>query len=183
MFNNLKKKGFTLIEIILFIVVFTLGVVGLLTLFFNTLGRTSDPVVRDRGIQVAQSVMEEIFSKKWDENTPNGGCKDEDFSSVCVPDNSSIGPDSGENFETYDDIDDYVDTGTEYKKSKTWQSDNFTSTSGYNVNITVSYANVDGSGNISEETSTKTDYKMITVEVSGNGLNETYKLVAIKANF
>ena len=176
MFNNLNKKGFTLIEIILFIVVFTLGVVGLLTLFFNTLGKTSDPVVRDRGIQVAQSVMEEIFSKKWDELTPNGG------DNISV-ESSTIGPDSGENIETYDDVDDYVDTGTEYKKSKTWQSENFTTTSGYNVNITVSYANVDANGNISEETTTKTNYKMITVEVSGNGLNETYKLTAVKANF
>ena len=175
MFNK-NKNGFTLIEIILFIVIFTLGVVGLLTLFYNTLGKTSDPVIRDRGIQVAQAVMEEIFSKKWDNNTPNGG-GEINFNS------SSIGNDGESSIDNYDDIDDYVDTGTEYKKTRTWQSENFGLTSGYDITITVSYANVDGSGNISEESSSKTDYKMITVEVSKNSLNETYKLVTVKANF
>ena len=179
-----NKKGFSLIEMILFIVVFTLGVMGIMILYYNTLGRTSDPLVRERGIQVAQAVMDEILSKKWDENTPNGGCKDNDYSTLCSPNNSSIGPDNDENnIRDYDDVDDYVDTGTNYKKTKTWNSSDFGLTPGYTVKITVSYANVSGAGEISENLLSKTYYKLISVEVSSRALNEKYKLIAIKADF
>ena len=179
-----NKKGFTLIEIILFIIVFTLGVVGIMVLFYNTLGKTSDPLIRERGIQVAQAVMDEILAKKWDEKVPNGGCKNN--SGVCGdPSQSSIGPDSGENsIDRYDDVDDYVDTGSEYKKTKTWQSSDFGLTSGFSVKITVSYADVNPTtGEITENTSSKTSYKLITVEVDAGNINEQYRLIAIKADF
>ena len=181
MFN---KNGFTLIEIILFIIVFTLGVIGIMVLFYNTLGKTSDPLIRDRGIQVAQAVMEEILSKKWDELTPNGGCKNN--SGVCGdPSLSSLGPDTGEiNPEDFDDVDDYVDTGTEYEKSKTWQSSNLGLTSGFSVKITVSYADVNlTTGEIIKNISSKTPYKLITVVVNANNISEQYRLIAIKADF
>ena len=181
MFN---KKGFTLIEIILFIVVFTLGVVGIMVLFYNTIGKTSNPLIRDRGIQVAQAVMDEILAKKWDENVPNGGCKDN--SGVCGdPSLSSIGPDAGENsIDKFDDVDDYVDTGSEYKKTKTWQCSDFGLTSGFSVKITVSYADVSStSGEITEITSSKKPYKLITVEVTASSIGEQYRLVAVKADF
>ena len=180
----MNKRGFTLIELILFIVIFTLGVMGIMVLYFNVLGKTSNPIIRERGIQVAQAVMDEILSKKWDENTPNGGCKDSDYTTVCSPNNSSIGPDPGENsINDYDDVDDYVDSGSKYKKSKTWKSEDFGLTPGFSVKITVSYADVDSSGKITENTTTKTFYKLITVEVSSNLIHEKYKIIAVKADF
>ncbi len=184
MFNRKDRKGFTLVEIILFIVVFSVGVVGIMSVFYNTLGKTGNPLVRDRAIQVAQAAMENIFNKKWDENTPNGGCKEEDYALSCNYSNSSIGADSGETgINDYDDVDDYVSTGSSYKKYRVWQSEDLGLSEGFNVKVTVSYANVDSTGKISENTASKTNYKMITVEVSGNGLGETYTLKAVKANF
>ncbi len=176
-----SKKGFSLIEILLFITVFAIGIVGVMTLYTNTLGKTSDPIVRNRSIQVLQSVMEVIYSKKWDENTPEGGC-DDITSDNCSASNSSIGPDSGENsISDYDDVDDFVDSGSAYKKSKQWLSENFNLNPGYKVTITVSYANISGN-KIYENTSSKTNYKLITVELQDKS-GENFKLIAVKANF
>jgi len=179
-----SKKGFTLVEIILFLIVFSLGVVGIMTIFYNTLGKTTDPLIRDRGIQIAQGIMEEIISRKWDELTPNGGCKDFENGVCANPLLSSLGPDNGEDsISKFNDVDDFVDTGNNFEKHKIWQSEDFGLTSGFKVKITVSYANVDSSGNIRKNSNSKTPYKLIQVEVSPEGLNETYTLTAIKADF
>ena len=176
-----NKKGFSLIEMVLFIVVFSLGIVGIMNLYTNTLGKTSDPIVRSRGIQVLHSVMELIYSKKWDDTTPNGGC--DNITSECNYLSSHIGPETGEtSIYKYNDVDDFVDSGTAYKKSKEWDSSDFGLISGFKIKVTVSYATVSGD-KVFESTSSKTNYKLIQIEVTGNGLNETYKLIAVKANF
>ncbi len=186
MFNNIgrthRSNGFSLVEIILFIVIFSLGIVGIMTLFYNTLGKTGNPILRDRAVQTLQSVMEEIYGKKWDETTPNGGCND--FTTECSVAASHIGPESGENqISDYDDVDDYVNSGTSFKKSRTWSSEDFGLTKGYGIEITVSYANVDSSGNISENSLSKTNYKMIKVEIFSDKLKERFSLITVKANF
>jgi MSHA pilin protein MshD len=178
MFN---KRGFTLLEMILFIVVFSLGIVGVMTLYINTLGKTSDPILRNNAVQVLQSVMEVVYNKKWDENTPNGGC--DNITTECSALSSSIGPDSGEtSLNDYDDIDDFVNSGSAYKKSRDWLSQDFGLISGFNIKITISYARITGN-KVYENTSSKSNYKLIQIEVQSNGLNESYKLIAVKANF
>ena len=166
----MKKKGFTLIEIILFIVVFTVGVTGIMTIFYNTVSRTADPLLRDKAIQVAQSVMDEIYGKKWDELTPNGG----DNISVGT---ATIGAEET-NIDDYDDVDDY--NGLD---CTTCDSNCFTDiTCNYNVKVSVNFVSIDSSGNIVDNSS-NTNYKKIVVQVTSDALNETYKITAIKANF
>ena len=180
----MRNSGFTLIEVILFIIVFSIGVIGTMVIFYNTLGKTSDPVIRERGIQIAQAVMDEILAKKWDEEIPNGGCKD-DSGGVCDNYNlSSIHPDSGENnISDFDDVDDFVNIGGEFEKTRTWNSEDFGLTPGFTVKITVSYANVSSDGAIIKNTTSKSPYKLITVEVSYSQIAESYKLMAVKADF
>ena len=180
----MRNKGFTLIEVILFIIVFSIGVIGTMVIFYNTLGKTSDPVIRERGIQIAQAVMDEILAKKWDEKIPNGGCKD-DSGGVCDNYNlSSIHPDSGENnISDFDDVDDFVNTGGELEKTRTWNSEDFGLTPGFTVKITISYANVSSDDKITKNTTSKSPYKLITVEVSYSHIGESYKIMAIKADF
>jgi MSHA pilin protein MshD len=175
-----SKRGFTLVEMILFIVVFSLGIVGVMTLYYNTLGKTSNPILRNKAVQVLQSTMEMIYSKKWDENTPNGGCA---AISECNFLLSHLGPETGEtSLYDFDDIDDFVNSGSKFKKTEVWKSEDFGLTEGFKIKITVSYANVAGE-KIYENTSSKSNYKLIKIEVTGNGLNETYELTAVKANF
>ena len=40
---------------------------------FKTIEKGGDPVIRARGVALAQALMDEIMNKKFDENTPMGG--------------------------------------------------------------------------------------------------------------
>jgi MSHA pilin protein MshD len=168
----IKNKGFTLIEIVIFIVVFSLGVMGIMVLFYNTLGKTSDPLLRVQAVQTAQAVMEIVAAKKFDETTPNGGGKAERF--------SEFKNDNGENnVEQYDDIDDYVDS---CNSEKAYTSTDLGLKGNYDIKIKITYAHIDGSNTVSEDC-TQSNYKMITVTVGKNVLNETYTLKKLKGNF
>lgn len=175
------NKGFTLIEIIIFIVVFSIGVMGIMMLFFNTLGKTSDPLVRLQGIQTAQAIMESISLKKFDEDTLKGG-------GATPLDNVSIGND-GEALSDYDDIDDFVDLCGS-KKSYTPQELDKKLDGNYKISIKVEYAKIDtsntivgtcntsGAGNIDNK-----NYKLITVNLINKSIDETYTLKRLKGNF
>lgn len=73
------QSGFTLMELVMTIVI--LGTLSLILIpFFQSIARSPDPVIRQRGIALGQALMDEILSKKWDHNTPVGGgpiCTDE----------------------------------------------------------------------------------------------------------
>ena len=66
------KGGFTLIELVM-----TMIILGLAALVISStvtaLSHSSDAVVRERGIGLAQALMDEIMAKNWDEQTPTGG--------------------------------------------------------------------------------------------------------------
>ncbi|MCK4378407.1 MAG: prepilin-type N-terminal cleavage/methylation domain-containing protein [Deltaproteobacteria bacterium] len=73
MFSKTFNRGFTLVETIIFILVLSVGAAGIMTLYQNVLSRGADPLLRHKGLVLAQDLMDEILSKRWDEHTPNGG--------------------------------------------------------------------------------------------------------------
>ncbi|AEI15381.1 hypothetical protein Flexsi_1739 [Flexistipes sinusarabici DSM 4947] len=174
------NKGFTLIEIIIFIVVFSIGVMGIMMLFFNTLGKTSDPTLRLRGVQVAEAVMEEIKGKKWDESTPNGGGDNQSIPYICTEE-----PIDQE--EKFDDVDDYVKDSNCNANTKIYSGytssdfgfDNLTS--GFDISIKVGFA--DNSTGVYDFVNSQTNFKLIEVTVTKGALNETYTLRMLKGNF
>lgn len=173
-----NAKAFTLIEMIIFIVVFSVGVVGIMVLFFNVLDKTSDPALRIRGVQVAQAVMEDVMSKKWDELTPNGGCAD--YAVDCSVAASTIGPNEGSDcsdIDNYDDVDDYdgVDCASEDYGGTGLGA-------GYQIEIDVQYGNLSGT-TMSDGGTVKSNYKIIDVVVTSGVLDESYHLQSVKGNF
>lgn len=69
---TIKNKGFTLIEIIMTILI--LGLSSLILIpFFGAIVHSPDPLIREKAISLGQALMDEILSKRWDHNTPNGG--------------------------------------------------------------------------------------------------------------
>ncbi len=168
----MKNKGFSLIEMIIFIVVFSVGVVGVMVVFYNTLSRTSNPIVRLKGVDVASAVMDEILSRKFDNDTPNGGGK---ISLNLV----NIGKElnDGNNVIGFDDVDDYDNL-----LCTTGSNGCFNNiTPGYRVDIKVTCAQLNG--NKIETAACPTNYKLITVIVKGHIKNEQYILKSVKANF
>ena len=55
-----RARGFTLVELIIFIVIFLFALAGILLVINATVVRSGDPLVRKQAMAVAESMMEEI---------------------------------------------------------------------------------------------------------------------------
>lgn len=68
-----RVRGFTLIEAVLAIVIMAVGLSAVVALFVQTAGSSHEPLLRERALTVAKAYLDEIMSRRWDENTPVGG--------------------------------------------------------------------------------------------------------------
>jgi MSHA pilin protein MshD len=64
------QRGFTLIELIIFIVVVGAALAGILSVSTTVVKSSADPMVRKQALAIAQSLMEEILLKEY--NKPAG---------------------------------------------------------------------------------------------------------------
>lgn len=69
----LKSQGFSLIELIVFIVVISIALAALIQVFNESSKSNVDPLVQIRALECAQAKMDEVLSRKFDEATPSGG--------------------------------------------------------------------------------------------------------------
>ena len=101
---------------------------------------------------IAQSVLREVAAKKFDEKTIGKSVSSVDSLTAV----GSLGPESGETYANFDDVDDfngYVRTATTDRLGN------------FNVAVAVSYTDKTTPGGVS---SARTFMKAITVTVSGN---------------
>jgi len=84
--NSRRQKGFTLIELIIFIVVVGAGLAGILAVSSTSIKSSADPLVRKQALAIAESLLEEIVQKEY--ANPTGGY-------------------SGASRTLFDDVDDY----------------------------------------------------------------------------
>lgn len=59
------QRGFTLIELIIFIVVVAAGLAGILSVMNTVVASSADPMVRKQTIAIAESLLEEILLKEY----------------------------------------------------------------------------------------------------------------------
>jgi len=90
-----QSRGFTLVELLFFLVVVAIGLGGLLKVFNDAVLHSVDPVLRVKAVAKTQALLDEILARKFAENTPTGGYPP---CSSCTP----ISADSD-----YDDVGDY----------------------------------------------------------------------------
>jgi len=93
MSTNRRQHGFTLIELIIAIIIISISVAGVLKVMDFTTAHSADPMVQAQAVAVAESYLEEILSKSY--NDPDG-------------------IDTETTRTTFDDVDDYdglADTG------------------------------------------------------------------------
>ena len=70
-----KQFGISLIELIIFIMILSVALTGITLVYITTTKNSADPLIRIRSIELAQTTLEEILLKAYDENTPVGsGC-------------------------------------------------------------------------------------------------------------
>lgn len=63
--TELKRRGFTLIELIIFIVVVGVGLAGIFSVVSVVVKSSADPMVRRQAMAMADSIMEEILLKAY----------------------------------------------------------------------------------------------------------------------
>lgn len=86
------QAGLTLIELILFLIVVSVGVVGILSVMQVTVRSSADPIIRKQAAALADSILEEILLKGYVD--PDGGANVVEGSPT--PDRT-----------LFDDVDDY----------------------------------------------------------------------------
>jgi len=99
------QHGFTLIELIVFIVVMGIIVVSLSAVFRQAMTSLEEPTVNNKILDLAYSQLTTVLSRRFDENSPNDG----NPCDVTVP-CSGVGLDAGESLSNsafLDDVDDF----------------------------------------------------------------------------
>lgn len=135
------QRGVTLIELVISIVVISLGVAGVL-LAIDRAGRSSgDPVILNQAVAIGEAYLEEILPKNFaDPDQPESG-----------------GPEAGETRPTYDDVSDY--NGLSDAGARDQANNPISGLGAYTVNVTVVNAALNGIG--------AADAKRINVRVTG----------------
>jgi MSHA pilin protein MshD len=159
--KNENQLGATLIELIVFIVIVGIALAATLKVFNQSIQSSNDPLIRIRALELGQAQLDDILSRKFDENTPTGGVPacDSAAGSACL----GISPDS--DFDDVGDFDGYVDS----------------SYPGYIVSVSVSEAGGDLGITASQA-------RLITVNISTpatseNASGSALTLSAYKVNF
>ena len=60
-----RQRGFTLIELIIFIVVVAAGLAGILSVMNTVVKSSADPMIRKQTIAIAESLLEEILLRDY----------------------------------------------------------------------------------------------------------------------
>ena len=109
------KRGFTLIELIVGIVLLAVALTGILGLLINQAPQAVDPVQQVRAAQLAQRLAGEILQKSFDEQSDhNGGryrCGEQVVGVTISPCSSSYGTDGEPAPYAYNDVDDFDTAG------------------------------------------------------------------------
>lgn len=68
-----RQAGATLIELVVFIVVISIALVALLSVYQQSVTKSVDPIVRVRLLELAQSQLDVVLAQQYDAATPPGG--------------------------------------------------------------------------------------------------------------
>ncbi|WP_351121945.1 type II secretion system protein [Shewanella sp. T24-MNA-CIBAN-0130] len=172
-----SERGFTLIELVVGMMVIAIAIVMLTSMLFPQADRAAKTLHRVRSAELAHSVMNEIWGKRYDQNTnPNGGVPacDSSAGSACsyalaVDGTPFLGPD-GESRDTFNDVDDYNGLDQDDKmldSSQTYAQ----AYPRYRLKVTVEYL----------DSATKAQ-KLITVAVT-TPANEVINYQALRSNY
>jgi len=97
-------NGFTLLELVIGIVVFTISLTVVLSLIVPQAEQTAEPFRQVKAAKLGQSLMNDILSRSYDENSD----RSPPFETCNAKGNCSetLGPEEA-NEDDYDDVDDY----------------------------------------------------------------------------
>lgn len=170
----IRHRGITLIEMVLTILILAIALVAITSMLSSGVGRSSDTTLEIRSAALAQSYLDEILSKRFDENSHPRGippCR-----SNCT-DSGDFGPDSGEDDRAdYDDVDDYHGLDEGQDPLNPLQDSTGAEREGYEnfrVRVSVRYMDIAVSG--TEEN--------LAVDLNDLDENEDAKVITVRVNY
>ncbi len=174
------QKAFTLVELVVGMVVISIAFVLLSTMLFPQAERSADTLHRVRSAELAHSILNEIWGKRYDQNTnANGGvpaCGATENTLLGLPAGKSctikanLGPDAGESRNDYNDVDDYdgLDINSPMLNTSATYAERYKN---YSLAVSVTYNNP-----------ASLNTKLVTINVTTpNGEVITYN--AIRSNY
>lgn len=162
----MKQQGFSLIELVVSIVVLSIGLSALSSSLFLSAGRSSDTLWQTKATQLSQAYLDEILAMRYQDDSPLGGGA---VAGNCT--SSSFGTEAGEsNRSQYDDVDDYHGLT---ETANFLDGDITSNYSGYSVAINVFCRGADNSASTSS--------KLIVVTIT-SPTNQSMVFSAFRAN-
>lgn len=200
------QKGLSLVELVITIAILAIALVGLTSVLGGGLSQSAETLPNVRAVALAQSYLDEILSKRFDEQSrPNGippcrasstrpcstyrACGDPLAAGLFGPDPLGAGTEDRSRF---DDVDDYhcLDEGD--GQATALQDAEGSTRSGYDnfrVQVEVRYVDVTPltgtEANLAQgaELDDQYDAKLVTVSISHRSMSDTIQFSAYKANF
>ena len=107
-----RQHGISLIEMIMFIIIVSIGVVALLVVFSTTSRKSADPMIQKQMLAIAEALLEEVESKPFtycDPTDANATTATSTAGCATLPE-VVIGPEAGETrsgITPFNDVNDY----------------------------------------------------------------------------
>ncbi|MBI4683863.1 MAG: hypothetical protein HY755_01545 [Nitrospirae bacterium] len=166
------KKGFTLIETVMIIVIAAIAIPALLLVLGQETQQGVNAELMINATNVAQKLMEEVKSKCWDEfKTGAANCSGTGSPGALGTEGETRTACTGTSAIPFDDVDDY----SNYPESCTWGGPSYTTT------VEVCYVPASNLNDTST-CNTTTDYKRIKVTVTNTNLGSV-ELVTVVTNY
>lgn len=169
-----RQRGLTMIELVMFIVVVGIAVVGVLSVIsFNTRG-SADPIRQKQAMAIAESLVDEIRAARfsWCDVT------DENFSTAinaagCKDKPEAVNQEAGGGARPFDNVNDYVNA---YGQPRAYAADVAGNAlpAGYAVTVTISQVALGpANGTVPADAALRI---LVTVTYGGESLSlETYR--------
>lgn len=147
--RSFRQSGFTFVELIMFVVIVSIGVAGILSVFYVTTQKSADPAARKQLIAIAEAMLEEVELMPFTCRDPDDGTASD--ASVALSGNNcvvggtmeTLGPEGGETrYQTitpFDNVNDYngFDTATAVPSGILDPSQTLAGPAGYRAVVTV----------------------------------------------
>ncbi len=167
-----RQRGMTLIELIVFVVIVSVALAGVLTVLNITSRTSADPMIRKQALTVAESILEEVMLQPFTWCDPDDPAAATATSTAGCATVEAIGPEAGE---TRGSATTPFDNVNDYNGAAISTSISGTGTSPYVANVTVAAAA------LNDLTAASGNALLITVSVTAAG--ETIQLQAYRSRY
>jgi MSHA pilin protein MshD len=176
----------SLVELVVTIVILGIALGAVTVSVAANIGRASDILLQTQAIGLAQSYLEEITSKRFDEASPPSGVPPCYAGGTPCTASMALGPEPGEARATYDDVDDYHGLHEGYGSpgaAPLVDIDGLTRADYQNFGVQVEVRYLDPIDLEAVLGVAELDAKLITLTLSHSGTSDTWRFGVYKSNY